>query len=50
VSAEHGIGLEKKAWLHVTRSPEELTIMRKLKALFDPHNLLNRGKVFDLTD
>jgi FAD/FMN-containing dehydrogenase len=47
VSAEHGIGLEKKAWLNVARSAEELTIMRKLKQLFDPYNLLNRGKTID---
>ena len=47
VSAEHGIGLEKKAWLNVARNAEELLAMQKLKALFDPFALLNRGKVFD---
>jgi FAD/FMN-containing dehydrogenase len=47
VSAEHGIGFEKKAWLDVSRNKEELKLMRQLKALLDPYGLLNRGKVFD---
>jgi FAD/FMN-containing dehydrogenase len=47
VSAEHGIGLDKKPWLDVSRSKEELKLMRQLKALLDPYGLLNRGKVFD---
>jgi FAD/FMN-containing dehydrogenase len=45
VSAEHGIGLEKRAWLERTRGPEELAMMRSLKATLDPRNLLNPGKV-----
>lgn len=45
VSAEHGIGLEKREWLHVTRSPEEIALMRTLKAALDPKNILNPGKV-----
>ncbi len=48
VSAEHGIGLDKKRWLSLVRSDAELAAMRRLKAAFDPKNILNRGRVFDL--
>ena len=47
ISAEHGIGLDKKAWLGNTRSEEEIEIMRGLKNLLDPTNILNPGKVID---
>lgn len=45
ISAEHGIGLEKRAWLSSSRTPEEIATMRLLKAALDPLNLLNPGKV-----
>jgi FAD/FMN-containing dehydrogenase len=45
VSAEHGIGLVKRPFLHHSRSPEELVLMRALKAALDPKNILNPGKV-----
>ena len=48
VSAEHGIGLEKKPWLDVSRNPAELELMKSLKHLLDPNNILNRGKIFDV--
>ncbi len=48
VSAEHGIGLEKKAYLGYTRSAAEIELMRKTKRMMDPGNLLNPGKLFDL--
>jgi FAD/FMN-containing dehydrogenase len=47
VSAEHGIGLEKKRWLPTSRSPTEIALMQLLKRTLDPHNLLNRRKIFD---
>jgi FAD/FMN-containing dehydrogenase len=47
VSAEHGIGLEKKAYLGYTRSDAEIELMRKTKRMMDPANLLNPGKLFD---
>ncbi|WP_298050338.1 FAD-binding oxidoreductase [uncultured Paenalcaligenes sp.] len=50
VSAEHGIGLHKKPWLHYSRTPAELALMRTLKQALDPKNILNPGKVFDLTN
>ena len=48
VSAEHGIGLEKKAYLGYTRSDAEIELMRRTKRMMDPGNLLNPGKLFDL--
>ncbi len=45
VSAEHGIGLEKKPWLHISRSAEEIALMRGIKQALDPKNMLNPGKV-----
>lgn len=46
ISAEHGIGVLKKPYLHLSRSEAELTIMRQLKAMFDPENVLNANRVF----
>jgi FAD/FMN-containing dehydrogenase len=46
VSAEHGIGLLKKAWLGHTRSDAEIALMKRLKAALDPNAILNPGKVF----
>ena len=46
VSAEHGIGLLKREWLPFSRSPQELTLFRALKATLDPGGILNPGKVF----
>ena len=45
ISAEHGIGLEKRAYLSYSRAPQEILLMRRIKALLDPHGLLNPGKV-----
>ncbi|MDA1064711.1 MAG: FAD-binding oxidoreductase, partial [Proteobacteria bacterium] len=47
ISAEHGIGIEKKAWLSESRSGAEIALMRSMKRLLDPKNLLNPGKVID---
>lgn len=48
VSAEHGVGLTKKPYLGYSRSPEELAYMKAVKLVFDPNNVMNPGKVFDL--
>jgi FAD/FMN-containing dehydrogenase len=48
VSAEHGIGLLKKAALPYTRSPEQIAVMRSIKRALDPKGLMNPGKVIDL--
>ena len=46
ISAEHGIGLEKKEFLPHSRSADEIALMRTIKAALDPKNLLNPGKIF----
>ncbi len=46
VSAEHGIGHSKKAYLHLSRSPEEIALMRLLKQTLDPKGILNPGLIF----
>lgn len=46
ISAEHGIGLLKKDFLHFTRSKSEIDSMKGLKLLFDPQCVLNPGKIF----
>ncbi|MBJ90439.1 MAG: FAD-binding oxidoreductase [Woeseia sp.] len=48
VSAEHGIGLEKKPWLGITRSDQEIELMKTLKRSLDPQNILNPGKVISV--
>ncbi|MEM8853637.1 MAG: FAD-binding oxidoreductase [Pseudomonadota bacterium] len=50
VSAEHGIGQSKKAYLPLTRGPVALSLMRDLKHMFDPKGILNRGRVVDIAD
>lgn len=45
VSAEHGIGLHKKPYLALSRTPQELAAMRGIKAAWDPLGILNPGKV-----
>lgn len=47
ISAEHGIGLEKKPYLGISRTPEEIALMQLLKRTLDPHGVLNPGKVVD---
>jgi len=45
ISAEHGVGLVKKDFLKYSRSEDEIELMRGLKQLFDPHQILNPGKL-----
>lgn len=48
ISGEHGIGLDKKAYFNRETGPALLKIMREIKKAFDPNNILNPGKIFDL--
>ncbi|MEJ2131739.1 MAG: FAD-binding oxidoreductase [Gammaproteobacteria bacterium] len=50
VTAELGIGLEKKRWLPLCRTREEIALMRRIKRALDPNGILNPGKIFDLED
>jgi len=45
ISAEHGIGSLKRPFLHYSRSPQELALMRAIKQAVDPHGIMNPGKV-----
>ena len=47
ISAEHGVGLLKKPYLSRVRSAQEIALMRQLKRVFDPHGILNPGKLLD---
>lgn len=48
-SAEHGIGMIKKKSLDKYKSANELDLMKKIKHALDPNNILNPGKIFDLS-
>lgn len=48
ISGEHGIGIEKKAYLPLQMDEPFLNIMKAVKKAFDPANILNPGKIFDL--
>jgi FAD/FMN-containing dehydrogenase len=41
ISAEHGIGSAKRRWLHLSRSPDEISTFRALKRALDPDGVLN---------
>jgi len=48
VSAEHGVGMTKKPYLQYSRSETEINYLREVKKVFDPNNIMNRGKIFDM--
>jgi glycolate oxidase len=47
ISGEHGIGLVQKGFLDIVFSESQLNLMRGIKRVFDPNNILNAGKIFD---
>lgn len=47
VSAEHGVGLLKKDYLQYGRGVVEIALMKQIKTVFDPHGIMNPGKIFD---
>ncbi len=47
ISAEHGVGLTKKPYLHYTRDETEIAYLRAIKQAFDPNGIMNPGKIFD---
>jgi len=46
ISGEHGIGLVQKGYMDILFSEKQLDLMRQIKKVFDPHNILNAGKIF----
>lgn len=47
ISGEHGIGLVQKEYLPIVFDPVQMRLMKSIKSLFDPANILNAGKIFD---
>ncbi|MBN1190811.1 MAG: FAD-binding protein [Dehalococcoidales bacterium] len=45
LSGEHGLGYDKREYLRLAASPEKIDLMKRIKKAFDPHNILNPGKV-----
>ncbi len=48
LTAEHGIGILRKSFLSLNLDPHQIEILKRLKKAFDPNNILNPGKIFDL--
>lgn len=48
ISGEHGVGLIQKPYLNTVFREANLRLMREIKMAFDPNNILNAGKIFDL--
>ncbi|MGB0274670.1 MAG: FAD-binding oxidoreductase [Flavobacteriaceae bacterium] len=46
VSAEHGIGLDKKDYLYTSKTSQEIALMKTLKQTLDPKNILNPNRIF----
>ena len=47
LSGEHGIGLEKQHFLKEAMDPVAIDIMKKIKGILDPNNILNPGKIWE---
>lgn len=50
VSAEHGIGLAKRSYLSLSRSEDEIRVMRRLKLAMDPAQILNPDRILRISD
>ena len=46
LSGEHGIGREKRAYVDKEIDPTTINLMKNIKQVFDPNNILNPGKLF----
>ena len=46
ISGEHGIGFAKAPYLSLELAPEVIALMQRVKAAFDPHGILNPGKIW----
>ena len=49
ITGEHGVGFTKAPFLTIELSPDEIALMKRVKAAFDPRGLLNPGKIFPET-
>ncbi len=48
ISGEHGLGFTKKDYLNMAADKNKIALMKRVKMAFDPNNIMNPGKVFDL--
>lgn len=48
ISGEHGVGHKKKKFIGMVLEPGAIELMKRVKRAFDPNNILNPGKIFDL--
>jgi glycolate oxidase len=48
ISGEHGIGLIQKEYMDIVFDEPGMQLMKGIKRIFDPNNILNSGKIFDL--
>jgi D-lactate dehydrogenase (cytochrome) len=46
ITGEHGVGIEKRKFMPLMYSPDELAVMREVKEVFDPDGIFNPGKIF----
>jgi glycolate oxidase len=46
LSGEHGVGLTKAPYIAMELGPIEIEVMKKIKRVLDPNNILNPGKIF----
>ena len=46
LSGEHGVGSEKRAYVGREIDPVTMNLMKQIKRVFDPNNILNPGKLF----
>ena len=47
ISGEHGVGLVQKEYLPIVFDEVQMQLMKQIKKVFDPNNILNAGKIFD---
>ncbi len=47
ISGEHGIGLVQKEFMDIVFDETQMRLMKDIKRIFDPNNILNAGKIFD---
>ncbi|MFC1950517.1 FAD-binding oxidoreductase, partial [Chloroflexota bacterium] len=48
ISGEHGLGFAKKSYLSMASDKNKIDLMKRVKKAFDPNNIMNPGKIFDL--